>query len=213
MRSDLRALIVSILLFLLWGTVLTYPFRIVSDITCQATEAVVGKMGLPAIAFAVLVLLIIMGITCVMLLLGRMESSDAIAMALSLLACIVYCVRVFTSKSFSIEAVFVAVVLAGTIVLVLANKTEWTRYVADAFILALPVCMCYECIMNPLYRLLKKDLYMLSPFITVPQTSIFSKVGNLLGVDLLVWSGFFFVVSFLPVIYLAGGRKDGKIKR
>ena len=213
MRSDLRALIVSILLFLLWGTVLTYPFRIVSDITCQATEAVVGKMGLPAIAFAVLVLIIIMGITCAMLFLGRMESSDAIAMALSLMACIVYCVRVFTSKSFSIESVFVAVVLAGTIVLVLANKTEWTRFVADAFIMALPVCMCYECIMNPLYRLLKKDLYMLSPFITVPQTSVFSKVGNLLGVDLLVWSGFFFIVSFLPVIYLAGGRKEGKIKR
>ena len=213
MRSDLRALIVSILLFLLWGTVLTYPFRIISDITCQATEAVVGKMGLPAIAFAVLVLIIIMGITCAMLLLGRMESSDAIAMALSLLACIIYCVRVFTSKSFSIESVFVALVLAGTIVLVLANKTEWTRYIADAFILALPVRMCYECIMNPLYRLLKTDLYKLSPFITVPQTGIFSKVGNLLGVDLLVWSGFFFVVSFLPVIYLAGGRKDGKIKR
>lgn len=170
-------------------------------------------MGLPAIAFAVLVLIIIMGITCAMLFLGRMESSDAIAMALSLMACIVYCVRVFTSKSFSIESVFVAIVLAGTIVLVLANKTEWTRYVADAFIMALPVCMCYECIMNPLYRLLKKDLYMLSPFITVPQTSIFSKVGNLLGVDLLVWSGFFFIVSFLPVIYLAGGRKEGKIKR
>ena len=213
MRSDLRALIVSILLFLLWGTVLTYPFRIISDITCQATEAVVGKMGLPAIAFAVLVLIIIMGITCAMLLLGRMESSDAIATALSLLACIIYCVRVFTSKSFSIESVFVAVVLAGTIVLVLSNRTEWTRYIADAFILALPVRMCYECIMNPLYRLLKTDLYKLSPFITVPQTSIFSKVGNLLGVDLLVWSGFFFVVSFLPVIYLAGGRKDGKIKR
>ena len=213
MRSDLRALIVSILLFLLWGTVLTYPFRIISDITCQATEAVVGKMGLPAIAFAVLVLIIIMGITCAMLLLGRMESSDAIAMALSLLACIIYCVRVFTSKSFSIESVFVAVVLAGTIVLVLSNRTEWTRYIADAFILALPVRMVYECIMNPLYRLLKTDLYKLSPFITVPQTSIFSKVGNLLGVDLLVWSGFFFVVSFLPVIYLAGGRKDGKIKR
>ena len=175
MRSDLRALIVSILLFLLWGTVLTYPFRIISDITCQATEAVVGKMGLPAIAFAVLVLIIIMGITCAMLLLGRMESSDAIAMALSLLACIIYCVRVFTSKSFSIESVFVALVLAGTIVLVLANKTEWTRYIADAFILALPVRMCYECIMNPLYRLLKTDLYKLSPFITVPQTGIFSK--------------------------------------
>ena len=60
---------------------------------------------------------------------------------------------------------------------------------------------------------LKKDLYLLSPFITVPQTSIFSKVGNLLHVDLLVWSGFFFVLTLLPVIYLAGGRKEGKIRR
>lgn len=213
MRSDLRALIVSILLFLLWGTVLTYPFRIVSDITCQATEAVAGKLGLPAIAFAVLVLFVISGITCVMLFLGRMESSEAIALSLSVLACIVYCVRVFRSRSFSIESVFVAVVLAGTIVLILLRKTEWTRYIAEAFIMALPVRMCYECVMNPLYRLLKTDLYKLSPFITVPQTGIFSKVGNLLGVDLLVWSGFFFILSILPVIYLSGGRKEGEIRR
>ena len=98
-------------------------------------------------------------------------------------------------------------------ILVLARKTEWNRYIADAFIMALPVRMVYECIMNPLYRLLKKDLYLLSPFITVPQTSIFSKVGNLLHVDLLVWSGFFFVLTLLPVIYLSGGRKEGKIRR
>lgn len=213
MRSDIRALIVSILLFLLWGTVLTYPFRIISDITCQATEAVVGKIPLPAIAFAVLVLLIIMGITCVMLFLGKMEVSDHIALVLSITGTIVYTVRIFTTRSFSVVAVFMAILLSGTIVLVLMRKTEWTRYIADAFIMALPVRMCYECIMNPLYRLLKTDLYLLSPFITVPQTSIFSKVGNLLGVNLLLWSGFFFIVSLLPVIYLTGGRKEGKIRR
>ena len=213
MRSDIRALIVSILLFLLWGTVLTYPFRIISDITCQATEAVVGKIPLPAIAFAVLVLLIIMGITCVMLFMGKMEVSDHIALVLSITGTIVYTVRIFTTRSFSVAAVFMAILLSGTIVLVLMRKTEWTRYIADAFIMALPVRMCYECIMNPLYRLLKTDLYLLSPFITVPQTSIFSKVGNLLGVNLLLWSGFFFIVSLLPVIYLTGGRKEGKIRR
>ena len=213
MRSDIRALIVSILLFLLWGTVITYPFRIVSDITCQATEAVVGKIPLPAIAFAVLVLLIIMGITCVLLFLGKMEVSDHIALVLSITGTIVYTVRIFTTRSFSVAAVAMAILLAGTILLVIMRKTEWTRYIADAFIMALPVRMCYECIMNPLYRLLKTDLYLLSPFITVPQTSIFSKVGNLLGVNLLLWSGFFFIVSLLPVIYLSGGRKEGKIRR
>ena len=213
MRSDIRALIVSILLFLLWGTVITYPFRIVSDITCQATEAVVGKIPLPAIAFAVLVLLIIMGITCVLLFLGKMEVSDHIALVLSITGTIVYTVRIFTTRSFSVAAVAMAILLAGTILLVIMRKTEWTRYIADAFIMALPVRMCYECIMNPLYRLLKTDLYLLSPFITVPQTSIFSKVGNLLGVNLLLWSGFFFIVSILPVIYLSGGRKEGKIRR
>ena len=213
MRSDIRALIVSILLFLLWGTVITYPFRIVSDITCQATEAVVGKIPLPAIAFAVLVLLIIMGITCVLLFLGKMEVSDHVALVLSITGTIVYTVRIFTTRSFSVAAVAMAILLAGTILLVIMRKTEWTRYIADAFIMALPVRMCYECIMNPLYRLLKTDLYLLSPFITVPQTSIFSKVGNLLGVNLLLWSGFFFIVSILPVIYLSGGRKEGKIRR
>ncbi|MBO4650437.1 MAG: hypothetical protein IK109_11330 [Clostridiales bacterium] len=172
-----------------------------------------GKLGLPAIAFAVIVLFIVMGITCVALYLGRMEISDGVALAMALIGSIAYSVRVITSRSFSIEAVFVAIVLAGTMVLVLARKTEWNRYIADAYIMALPVQMIYECIMNPLYRLLKKDLYLLSPFITVPQTSIFSKVGNLLHVDLLVWSGFFFVLSLLPVIYLSGGRKEGKIRR
>lgn len=213
MRSDIRALIVSILLFLLWGTVLTYPFRIDSDLICESTEAIVGKLGLPAIAFAVIVLFIVMGITCIALYLGRMEISDGVALVMALIGSIAYSVRVFTSRSFSVEAVFIAIVLAGAMVLVLARKTEWNRYIADAFILALPVRMVYECIMNPLYRLLKKDLYLLSPFITVPQTSIFSKVGNLLHVDLLVWSGFFFVLTLLPVIYLSGGRKEGKIRK
>lgn len=200
-------------MFLLWGTVLTYPFRIVSDLICQTTEAIAGKLPLPAIAFAILVLILVMGITCVAFLSGRMENSEHLAIVLSLVGCIAYCVKVATTRQFSIEAVFVALVLAGSMTLVLLQKTEWTRYIADAYIVALPVRMAYECVMNPLYRLLKTDLYLLSPFITVPQTGIFSKVGNALGIPLVVWGSFFFIVTLLPVIYLAGGRKEGRIKR
>ena len=212
MRSDIRALIVSILMFLLWGTVLTYPFRIVSDLICQGTDAIAGKISWPAIAFAVFCLIVVMGITALALLAGRMEISETLILVLSLLSAIVYCYRVVDTRTFSIEAVFVAIVLAGSLILVILRKTEIARYVADAYIMALPVRMAYECIMNPLYRLLKTDLYLLSPFMTVPSTGIFSKAGNLLGVPLLVWSSFFFILSLLPIIYLAGGRKEGRLK-
>ncbi|MBO4688398.1 MAG: hypothetical protein J5636_07775 [Clostridiales bacterium] len=212
MRSDIRALIVSILMFLLWGTVLTYPYRIVTDLVCQSTEAIAGKIPWPAVASAVFCLIVIMGVTCVLLLLGRMEISEHLVLGLSILACVVYTVQVIRTRSFSIDAVFVALILSGALVLVILRKTEIARYVADAYIMALPVRMAYECVMNPLYRLLKADLDKLSPFMTVPSTGIFSKTGNMLGIPLLVWSGFFFIVTILPVIYLAGGRKEGKIK-
>ena len=212
MRSDIRALIVSILMFLLWGTVLTYPYRIVTDLVCQSTGAIAGKIPWPAIASAVFCLIVVMGVTCLLLLLGRMEISEHFVLGLSILACVIYSVDVYRTRQFSIEAVFIAVILAGALVIVLLRKTEVARYVADAYIMALPVRMAYECVMNPLYRLLKADLDKLSPFMTVPSTGIFSKTGNMLGIPLLVWSGFFFIVTLLPVIYLAGGRKEGKIK-
>ncbi len=213
MRSDIRALVVSILLFLLWGTGLTYPFRAISDLISNGTEAVVGKLSLPAIASAVFILLVVMGITCVGLLGSKMEISEHLALGLSFLGSILYSVKVFTSRSFSTDAIFVALILAVSLILVLLSKTEWTRYIADAYIMALPVSMCYECVLNPLYRLLKADIYMFSPFIVVPKSGIFSKVGDLLGVPLVAWGTFFFIIALLPVIYTSGGRKEGRIKR
>lgn len=212
MRSDIRALIVSIVLFGLWGTVVTYPFRLVSNLFLKTTQAVVGKIPLPAVACAFLILALAMGVTCILLWLGKMEISEYLALLFSILACVIYIVQVVKTRSFSIEAAFITLVMAGTMALVIFRKTEGTRYVADAFIFALPVSMFYECVMNPLYRLIKADIYALKPFIVVPQTSIFSDVGNLLNIPLLVWGSFFFILSLLPVMYFAGGRKEGKIR-
>ncbi len=212
MRSDIRALIVSIVLFGLWGTVVTFPFRLVSNLVMTTSEAIVGKLGLPAIAFAVLVLILVMGIACIALFLGKREISDYYAMIFSILACVIYCWDIIKTRSFSINGLFVALVVGGTMILVLFRKTEWTRFIADAFIFALPVGMFYECVMNPLYRLIKADIYALKPFIVVPQTSVFSDVGDLLHIPLVVWGGFFFVLTLLPIMYLAGGRKEGKIR-
>ncbi|MBP5492634.1 MAG: hypothetical protein J6Y08_07300 [Clostridiales bacterium] len=213
MRSDIRGLIVSILLFLLWGTVLVYPFRTVSDLISQTTQTVAGKLPLPAFVFAILVLLVVMGLTCVALFFGRSEISDALVLCFSSCSCILYCVQVIKTRSFSIEAAFVALVTVLSVTLVVLKKTEITRYLADCFIFALPVSMFYECVMNPLYRLLKLNIYKFSPFIVVPQKGIFSKVGNLLHLPLVVWGTFFFILTLLPVMYLAGGRKEGKIKK
>lgn len=200
-------------MFLLWGTVLTYPFRAVSDLICDNTEAIVGKLSLPAIASAVITLLIIMGITCVFLLASRMEISDYVVLAFSLLGCVLYSIQVVKSRQFSVDSMLVALVLTVSVVFVLARKTEWNRFLADAYILTLPVAMCYDSVLNPLYRLLKTDIYKFSPFIVVPQSGIFSKVGDLLGVPLVAWGSFFFIITLLPVIYLSGGRKEGKIRQ
>lgn len=213
MRSDIRALIVSIVLFGLWGTVLTFPFRLVSDLVTKTSEAIVGKLSLPAIAFAVFVLIIVMGISCLALFLGKKEISEYYAMVFSILACVIYCIDIIQTRSFSINALFVALTVGGTMILVLFHKTEWTRFIADCFVFALPVEMFYECVMNPLYRLIKADIYALKPFIVVPQNSVFSDVGDLLHIPLVVWGGFFFILTLLPVMYLAGGRKEGKIRR
>ena len=212
MRSDFRALIVSIVLFGLWGTVITYPFRLVSDLFLKTSQAVVGKIPLPAIACAVFILILIMGVTCILLWLGKREISDYSSLIFSITSCVIYIVQVIKTRDFSIEAAFVTLIVAGTMILVVFRKTEVTRYISDAFICALPVCMFYECVMNPLYRLIKADIYRLKPFIVVPQTSIFSGVGNLLHIPLLVWGSFFFIITLLPVMYFAGGRKEGKIR-
>lgn len=212
MRSDIRALIVSIVLFGLWGTVITCPFRLVSDIYVHTAQDMVGKLPLPALACAFIILVLVMGVTCILLFLGKREISDYLALIFSLIACTIYCFKVWQENSFSVDAAAVTAVVAISVVLVIFRKTEWTRYIADAFIFSLPVHMFYDCIMNPLYRLIKADIYLLKPFIVVPQTGIFSDVGNLLHVPLLVWGSFFFILSMLPVMYLAGGRREGKIR-
>lgn len=212
MRSDVRAWVVSILLAGLWGTVLTYPFRLVSDLISKTSQTIVGGLHLPAIVFAVLVLFLIMGITCLALFLGRQEVYQYYALGLSVLSGIIYCVKVITTRQYSIEAAFVALVIALPIVLVLLHLDEWTRYIADAFVMALPVSMFYDCVMNPLFRLLKANIYMLKPFIVVPKTGIFSKVNTLLHMPPLVWGCFFYIIALLPVLYLSGGRKEGKIR-
>ena len=105
-----------------------------------------------------------------------------------------------------------ALVIALTMALVLLHLDEWTRYIADAYVMALPVSMFYDCVMNPLFRLLKANIYMLKPFIIVPKTGIFSKVNTMVNMPPLVWGCFFYIITLLPVIYLTGGRKEGKIR-
>jgi len=201
-----RALIVSILLFLLWGTVLSAPFRFFVGALRGPADLLTGLFPFSPGVTAIMLTVLFLGIHLLYLWMRNGVISEIIAPFPAAYAVIYHLYMCVVNRTIENDAVWVVLGLAVAVLLILFRADKASRILADAYFYSIPVYLFYEWVMTPVFIAagLRGDL--LSPFIRVGSGGLATDVGDFLGLPSWVWGSFVFVLTLLPILYLSKGR-------
>lgn len=209
MKSGLRGLIVSILLFVLWGTVIAGPFRYLAYAFKNMLGVAFASVGIKGTVVGFLMPIFLVLILIIYLLISARKPAEYMAGLGAVISILYYLFICFNNRSFDGLAFPVALGLAVALIFILMHFEKGNLWLGDAYFYAIPVLLFYELVMLPLYEILKIKGNPLSPFIQVPTNGIISDLGNLLGIPMIVWGLFIFILVLLPILYFSKERKNG----
>lgn len=209
MNSGSRGLIVSILLFVLWGTLVTGPFRYLAYAFRSVFLMLCRFAHLPQVLSAFLVTLALAIVAVIFLLLSSKKSAEYMAGIGAILSVLYYLYTCIISRSFNSLSFPVALGLAAALLFMMIRSEGGSLWLGDAYFYSIPVLLFYELVLTPLFSALKISGTLLSPFITVSGTGLSTRIGNLAGVPVLIWGVFLFTLTLLPVIFFSKGRAKG----
>ncbi|MDD3959209.1 MAG: hypothetical protein GX099_08780 [Clostridiaceae bacterium] len=206
MNAGKRALFVSVLLFLLWGTVVGAPFRYFVDAVHGVVRALSDLLRTPAPVSTLITVALLLAITMVYLLLRSGKAAEYTAIIAAVCAVIYHLYLSVTSRSIVGMSVPVLLGLIAAILFMLFQADRATLCLSDAYFYAIPVYLFYELVMSPVFTAAGIPGKLLSPFITVSPYGLASGFGNLFGVPMWLWGAVIFFVAILPVIYFSRGK-------
>lgn len=207
MKSGTRALIVSIVLLLLWGNILTGPFRYFAYAFRDLFIWIADALKAPAVVSGFIIALVLILCTVVLLVLSSKKFARYMAGVCALLSMFNYLLGCLRTKSFDTVSFTVTLGLALALLLLILQADKAGLWLADAYIFSIPVLLFFELVLTPLFLTIHASPNLLSALFTVPETSIATRIGNLFSVPMLIWSLFLFGLMLIPVIYLSRNRK------
>jgi len=207
LKSGTRALIVSIAVFLLWGTVLTGPFRYFAYAFRDLYTWFIDAFHTPAVLSGFIIALLLILTAAVLLILSARKNAHYLAGICALLSMAYYVLKCLQNKSFDSVSFTVTAGLALALLFLILQADKACLWLADAYIFSIPVLMFFELVLTPLFVTVHASPDLLSVLFTVPAESIATRIGSLLQVPLLIWSIFLFALMLIPVIYLSKNRK------
>ncbi|NLM15898.1 MAG: hypothetical protein GX218_08595 [Clostridiaceae bacterium] len=209
MKSQTRAWLVCIVLFVLWGTLAAAPFQYFSDLIRELGGLLVETPVLPAAWKTFLVYLLFAVVLVVLLILGRSRSRIYLA-GLCALATIIHhlvlCIR--TGKVYPVSLA-IAIGLALALLFLLIKSKRPGLWLSDAYTLSLAIWLIYDGPIYALSRIPGLNVGRLSPFIPVPADPLSKNLDNFLGIPLIAWAVLPLLLGVLPIIFLARGRQKG----
>ena len=207
MKSGTRALIVSIALFLLWGTILTGPFRYFGYAFRDFYIWVLDSLHTPTVVSGFIITLLLVVTMVVLLLLGTKKFSQYMAGICALLSMLYYLFTCLQNRNFDTVSFTVTFGLALALLFLIFQANKASLWLADAYIFSIPVLLFFELVMTPLFVTVKASPNLLSALFIVPAESIGTRIGNLFQVPMLIWSIFLFALTLFPTLYLSKSRK------
>jgi hypothetical protein len=199
LKSGTRALTVSIVLLLLWGNILTGPFRYFAYAFRDLFIWIADSLHAPTV---VLILC-----TVVLLVLSSKKFARYMAGICALLSMLNYLLGCLRTKSFDTVSFTVTVGLALALLFLILQADKAGLWLADAYIFSIPVLLFFELVLTPLFVTVHASPNLLSALFTVPESGIATRIGNLFSVPMLIWSLFLFALMLIPVVYLSRNRK------
>ncbi len=210
MDGGKRALIVSILLFLLWGTFICAPFRNFVRALRWLADQSVGIFHAPTAIHALLVILIFSGVTTAYLFIRYTKAAEYAAVFAAVVGVVFHLSLSIVSRTVIDLAIPVVIGLMAAVLFMLFQADRATLFLGDAFFYSLPIYLFYELVLTPVFSTAGLQGNLLSPFITVNAQGFMTDIGDLFGIPAWVWGLFLFALVLMPVIYLSKGRAPTK---
>lgn len=207
MKSGLRALIVSLALFVLWGTTITEPFRTFATVCQNFFGRVLRGTSMPPVMLGFVISLLLIALLIILVVLGSTDFSRYMAGICAALSMLYYLYTCIQKASYDFRVFPIAVGLAIALLFLILQKDHAGMWLADAYVYSLFILLFVELILTPLSIAVKVPSGKMIPFFPVPVESLATKIGNFLDLPMLIWSGFLFVLMLIPVVYFSRNRK------
>lgn len=211
MKSEERFAIVMLALTLLWGTLITEPFRYFTDFFYEVLSRILkhfniisnGKIG------TAIIIVVICAVAVGLLNLTKTPAGKYIPCCFSCLCLGVFLVRcLIDMKVDKIEAAILMIAVLITMLLLVLKKDRINLWYTDCYCISLPVFLLFGLILEPISRISEKASKVM--IICANSNNNFSGCYNrLLTVPGLVWSTFFFLLLMFPIVYFSFYRKEG----
>lgn len=211
MRSEERSGIIAIALLLLWGTLVTEPFRYFATIICDGVTKILSKTPVathPRIS-SLIVSLVIVAITILLLKVSSTSASNYYGPVFASISLFVFLIRSLIAKSIDFKMATVLIVSVALIVVIMLLKNEriWI-WLSDIYIFSFPMFLISAWVFKPIANLsAKASKYMFISFRS--EVDFASSFKGLLTLPGIIWGLFFTILYMLPVLYFVVGRRKG----
>ncbi len=206
MKSGTRGLLISIFLFILWGTMVTGPFRFFSYAFRDTFSWIFTSLHVPLSASAILIVVLCTAVSVALLILSNKKNGLYLAGVCALLSLLYYLVGAIRTRSLDTLTFSVTAGLAIALLFLVLQAKKASLILADAYIFSIPVLLFTELALVPLFRTIGSTPSFFAGFIRNPDDALGVRIGDFLGVPMLVWSLFLFAISLIPILFFAKGR-------
>ncbi|MBN1892686.1 MAG: hypothetical protein JW780_07885 [Clostridiales bacterium] len=206
MNGGKRALIVSILLFVLWGTFVCAPFRYFVRAIRWLLDILLGVFDMPVVPKAFLEVFLLAGIVLGYLFIRNGKAAEYMAIIAAVTGVLFHLYNCVIERNIVEMGIPVVIGLMVAILFMLFQAEQATLFLADAYFYAIQVSLFYGLVMTPVFTAAGWRYTLLSPFIPVEQAGPATDIGNLFGVPAWLWGIVIFVLTTLPIIYLSAGH-------
>lgn len=207
MTSGVRALIVSIALLLLWGTVLTAPFRTFAHAAMNFYAGVFRNSHMPPVLLGFVLALLLTATVAAMLIIGATDFSRYMAGICASLTMLYYLYTCIRDTYFDFSSFAIAAGLALALLFLIFQADRVGMWLADAYIYSIPIWLFVELILTPILIANKATGNAFASYFAVQKESLATKIGDFLQIPMLVWSCFLFALMMVPLVFFSRGRK------
>jgi len=208
-----RAIVSFLILLFLWGTILTGPFKYFAWMTRDVGAFIMDKTG--AAGDLRIFIAYLISILCMigLFFLGRSKNRGWVCAVCAISSLCFYLIQSFHSikeiQTIQTIPVYIAVGLALALISAVTSASALEQWLADLFVLSIPVMIVYDALLVPMFSFLKLDTGIFSPWIEIPGTSLFMGV-SLLHWPVLVWGVALTAAVLLPAVYFIASKTKGK---
>ena len=211
MRSEERAGLIAAILLFTWGTLVTEPLHIFTNLIFTLIETGTTKLSLSSDTKAGILVIVVIAaaLSLVLMLLSRTKIVVYMPCAFVIMTTIGYVTKCILNKRTAVSsAVAISLTLAAIGIVYILRLEKVVLWIADIYILSIGMHILTGAFFIPLKGLnpvLDKILY-----VTLRQHgNLMKPFAGFIHIPAAIWGIFFTILLLLPTVYYSFSRKKG----